>query len=137
MMDVIVKGGSNTARLDSRDAMIRSAAELFREHGYSGTGFRDVIAHSGAPRGSIYHHFPGGKAQLAEETVRYASDAVTGGLERAMARGDVRSALRSHLDWWRRALERSDFQAGCTVAAVAVEVHETPGPAAAADAALG
>ena len=55
---------------DSRERMVRSAAYLFRERGYSGTGFRDVIAHSGAPRGSIYHHFPDGKAQLAEEAVR-------------------------------------------------------------------
>jgi AcrR family transcriptional regulator len=50
---------------DSRNRMIQSAALLFREHGYSGTGFRDVIEHSGAPRGSIYHHFPGGKEELA------------------------------------------------------------------------
>lgn len=59
---------------DSRERMVRSAAFLFRERGYSGTGFRDVIAHSGAPRGSIYHHFPEGKAQLAEEAVRYAGE---------------------------------------------------------------
>ena len=51
---------------DSRTRMIASAAELFREQGYSATGFRDVVEHSGAPRGSIYHHFPGGKAQLAQ-----------------------------------------------------------------------
>ncbi|WP_203217549.1 helix-turn-helix domain-containing protein [Nocardia arthritidis] len=50
--------------------MVLSAVQLFREHGYSGTGFRDVIAHSGAPRGSIYHHFPGGKAQLGQEAAR-------------------------------------------------------------------
>src|SRR3954462_11197474 len=94
---------------DSRNRMIESAAELFREHGYSGTGFRDVIAHSGAPRGSIYPHFPRAKARRAEETLRYAGDAVVGGLERALAGGDVRGALRSHVAWWRRALERSDF----------------------------
>jgi AcrR family transcriptional regulator len=42
---------------DSRNQMIRSAALLLRESGYRGTGFREIIKHSRAPRGSIYHHF--------------------------------------------------------------------------------
>jgi AcrR family transcriptional regulator len=53
--------------------MIRSAALLFRENGYSGTSFRDVIAHSGAPRGSIYHHCADGKEQLAADTAEWAA----------------------------------------------------------------
>ena len=51
--------------------MVRGAAELLRQRGYTGTGFREVIEVTGAPRGSIYHHFPGGKAQLAGEAVDY------------------------------------------------------------------
>jgi AcrR family transcriptional regulator len=72
---------------DSRERMVRSAAYLFRERGYSGTGFRDVIAHSGAPRGSIYHHFPGGKVQLAQEAVRYAGEFLNAGIEAAVEGG--------------------------------------------------
>ena len=49
----------------SRVSMISSAAALIGAHGLSGTSFSDVLADSGAPRGSIYHHFPGGKRQLA------------------------------------------------------------------------
>ena len=78
MMIVIAKPMPDRPQLDTRTRMIVSATELFREHGYSGTGFRDVVEHSGAPRGSIYHHFPGGKAELAEEAVRMASDVVAG-----------------------------------------------------------
>src|SRR4051812_49001651 len=72
------KGGrlAEKALPDSKKRMVESAALLFREQGYSGTGFRDVIGHSGAPRGSIYHHFPGGKSELAAETVRYAGEVV-------------------------------------------------------------
>ncbi|HEY1276730.1 MAG TPA: TetR/AcrR family transcriptional regulator [Thermoleophilaceae bacterium] len=121
-MPVIVK-----ATTDSRDRMVRSAAVLFRERGYSGTGFRDVIAHSGAPRGSIYHHFPGGKAELAEEAVRYAADVVLARLERAGEGGDAVAALRAYLDGWRRQLERTGFSAGCPIVAVAIEPHESPG----------
>src|SRR3954452_10807091 len=110
---------------DARGQMIESAAVLFRERGIHGTSFADVIAHSGAPRGSIYHHFPGGKAQLAEETMPHAGDEVAAWLERAGPEGDVSDALRRCVAGWRRTLERSGFRAGCPVVAVAVEVHET------------
>jgi AcrR family transcriptional regulator len=111
---------------DSRERMVRSAAVLFRERGFSGTGFRDVISHSGAPRGSIYHHFPGGKAQLAEETVRYASEVVQSRIEAAAGDGDPVTALRAYLGSWRRLLERSEFRAGCPIVAVAIEPHDSP-----------
>jgi AcrR family transcriptional regulator len=111
---------------DSKQKMIQSAAVLFREQGYSGTGFRDVVEHSGAPRGSIYHHFPGGKAQLAGETVRYASDVVATRIERATGAGDPVAALRAYIAGWRATLERSGFKAGCPIVAVAVEATEQP-----------
>ena len=57
---------------DSKDRMIRSAYQLFRERGYSGTGFREISAHSGVAKGAVYHHFPAGKADLAEQVIRLA-----------------------------------------------------------------
>jgi AcrR family transcriptional regulator len=124
------------ASLDSRARMVRSAALLFRERGYSATGFRDVIAHSGAPRGSIYHHFPGGKAQLAEEAVAYASDAVVAQIDALARERDPSSLLEAFLAPWRETLQRSDFRAGCPVVAIAVETGVPPQLAAAAAAAF-
>jgi len=119
---------------DSRNRMIQSAALLFREHGYSGTGFRDVIEHSGAPRGSIYHHFPGGKEQLAADTVAWAAGVVERRLERAAQNGDPVAALDMFVDAWREILEDSNFRAGCPIVAVAAEADagETATAAAAA-----
>jgi AcrR family transcriptional regulator len=105
---------------DSRERMVRSAAFLLREHGYAGTGFRDVIAHSEAPWGSIYHHFPGGKAQLAEEAVRYAGDLVAQLIEHSPPDDPV-TTLRGFVAIWRQGLESSEFRAGCPVVAVATE----------------
>lgn len=105
---------------DTRERMVRSAALLLREHGYAGTGFREVVAHAEAPWGSIYHHFPGGKAQLAEEAVAYAGDLVTHVLAESPADDPV-AALRLFRTIWARALEASDFRAGCPVVAVATE----------------
>ncbi len=106
---------------DSRERMVRSAAYLFRERGFSATAFSDVIAHSGAPRGSIYHHFPGGKIQLAEEAVRYAGDYLAAGVRAATRDDDPVAAVRAFLGWWRRVLVSSDYQAGCPIVAVTVE----------------
>jgi AcrR family transcriptional regulator len=109
--------------------MIVSAALLLREKGLTGTSFGDVIDHSGAPRGSIYHHFPDGKAQLVEEAVRYAGSYV----EKSIETTDPVEALLSFTRAWRKTLEQSDFRAGCPVVAVAVEAHsEAPELAAAA-----
>lgn len=105
----------------SRERMVRSAAYLLRERGYSGTAFSDVIAHSGAPRGSIYHHFPGGKEQLAEEAVRYAGDFVAAGMRAATRDDDPVAAVRAFLGWWRRVLVDSGFRAGCPIVAVISE----------------
>jgi len=54
--------------------MVRSAASLIRRRGLSRASFADIVADSGAPRGSIYHHFPQGKDQLAKEAIRATSD---------------------------------------------------------------
>jgi AcrR family transcriptional regulator len=116
---------------DARTRMVRSAAYLFRERGFSGTAFSDVIAHSGAPRGSIYHHFPGGKAQLAEEAVRYAGDYVSAGVRAATRDDDPVAAVRAFLAWWRRVLVDSDFRAGCPIVAVTVESRHAAAAASA------
>ncbi|MFI0445169.1 TetR/AcrR family transcriptional regulator [Actinomadura sp. 6N118] len=109
---------------DSRERMVRSAAYLFRERGYSGTAFRDVIAHSGAPRGSIYHHFPGGKVELAEEAVRYAAEFLNAGIQAAAEGGDPAATVDAFVGWWRQVLVKSEFRAGCPVVAVTVEAHD-------------
>ena len=49
----------------SRDRMVRSAAGLIARRGMNATSLSDVLTESGAPRGSVYHHFPDGKRQLA------------------------------------------------------------------------
>jgi len=122
---------------DSRNRMIQSAALLFREQGYSGTGFRDVIEHSGAPRGSIYHHFPGGKEQLAADTVAWAAAVIERQIERAAQDGNPLVALDMFVEAWREVLEDSNFRAGCPIVAVAAEADAGSTATAAAAAAFG
>ncbi|MFF3214254.1 TetR/AcrR family transcriptional regulator [Streptomyces sp. NPDC002886] len=57
-------------RSDTRTRIRSAAAVLFRRHGYSATGLKRIAAEADAPFGSIYHFFPGGKQQLAEDMIR-------------------------------------------------------------------
>jgi AcrR family transcriptional regulator len=104
--------------------MVRGAAELLRRRGYTGTGFREVIELTGAPRGSIYHHFPGGKAQLAGEAVDYVGGLAREAIAAPLADGDPVRALRAFVELWRVDFERSGGRAGCPIVAVAVESHD-------------
>jgi TetR/AcrR family transcriptional regulator, lmrAB and yxaGH operons repressor len=115
-----------------RQRMIESAAALMRERGVQATSFSDVLAHSGAPRGSIYHHFPGGKAQLVEEATRYAGEFTAAGLATALAQRDPVGAIEGFMSMWQRILTRSDFGDGCPVVAATLDGAS---PAAARDAA--
>jgi AcrR family transcriptional regulator len=135
-MIAVIAGGEGDRGTDVREQMTRSAALLFAERGFSGTGLREVIAHSSTPRGSIYHHFAGGKAELAREAVRHAADEVAGPVADAGRGGDPIVALHAWLDHWRDALERSEFHAGSAVLAVAIEPEERTGARAAAAAAF-
>ncbi|MDP9284169.1 MAG: TetR/AcrR family transcriptional regulator, partial [Actinomycetota bacterium] len=49
--------------------MVRSAATLMRERGIHGVGLREIVTHSGGPRGSLGRYFPGGKTQLMTEAI--------------------------------------------------------------------
>lgn len=49
----------------TRDRLIQAATRLFRQRGYDGTGLSEILAEAGVPKGSLYHHFPQGKADLA------------------------------------------------------------------------
>jgi TetR/AcrR family transcriptional repressor of lmrAB and yxaGH operons len=105
---------------DSRTKMVRSAASLIASRGVSATSFADVVSDSGAPRGSIYHHFPDGKRQLAEDAIRWTSERVLSH-QRAFPGGTPAEVLRRFIDMWRAVVKASAGAAGCVVAGVAVD----------------
>jgi AcrR family transcriptional regulator len=103
--------------------MIVSTALLMRERGARATSLDAILAHSGAPRGSVYHHFPGGREQLLREATEYAGEYVARKLERDHGEEPL-AALESLFDQYRENLVASDFRAGCPVVAVAIESAE-------------
>jgi AcrR family transcriptional regulator len=110
----------------TREKMIRSATVLMRERGVAGTSFSDVLAHSGAPRGSIYHHFPGGKAQLVEEATRFGGEFVAARFTAALEKSDPVGTLGALGEFWRGVLRTTDFAAGCPIAAATMGADQAP-----------
>lgn len=104
-----------------RERMVVSAALLIRERGAHATAISDVLEHSGAPRGSAYHYFPGGRTQLLCEAVDYAGEHVAAVITGA---DDGLQLLDTLIDKYRRQLLDSDFRAGCPIVAVSVEAGE-------------
>jgi AcrR family transcriptional regulator len=100
-----------------RDQMVVGAAELLSRAGLAEASLRNVVAHTGAPRGSIYHHFPGGKDELVREAMHWIGGRLIGALRRTPFEGpdDVVVAFAG---LFRRLLVDSEAEAGCAVAAV-------------------
>ncbi|SNS36341.1 TetR/AcrR family transcriptional regulator [Rhodococcoides kyotonense] len=125
------------ARKSTRDDMLRSAAQLFRERGVEATSLVDVVELAGAPRGSIYHHFPRGKPQLVEEATRTAGVLMGSMISAGLAENGPAVTLRALIDGFRNELTATDFVAGCPVAPAALDGVNAPGAVAAAGEAFG
>jgi len=104
-----------------RERMVISAALLIRERGAQPTAIADVLEHSGAPRGSAYHYFPGGRTQLLCEAIDYAGEYVAAKIDTA---DNGLDALDGLVAYYRKQLLRSDYRAGCPVVAVTVEAGD-------------
>lgn len=99
--------------------MLISAAEMLRERGVAGVTIDEVLARSGAPRGSVYYHFPGGRNQILTEALQYAGDVITEVMDEAAAHGGM-YLVRQSVEFWEQLLVNSEFTAGCPVVAATI-----------------
>lgn len=108
-----------TKRGSTRARMLVSAAEVLRERGAAGLTIDEVLARSGAPRGSVYHHFPGGRNQILAEALQYAGEEITEVIDEAAPKGGL-YLVRKFVVFWEELLRESDYAAGCPVVAAAI-----------------
>jgi TetR/AcrR family transcriptional regulator, lmrAB and yxaGH operons repressor len=104
--------------------MVVTTAKLLRRQGYHGTGLNQIVAEAGAPKGSLYFHFPGGKEQLAAEAIEASAAYLDAGL-RACERATALESVELYVSEAGRVLEASDFADGCPIATVILEVGTT------------
>src|ERR1700694_3763073 len=105
-------------RSPARARMVQSAATLLRERGIHGVGLREVVTHSGGPRGSLGRYFPGGKTQLMTAAIDIALAELFDEVDQALADAETfPDAIGVLVAPWRRLLVEHDFALGCPLAA--------------------
>lgn len=105
-------------RMDTRRRMVAGAALAIGTRGVGAMSLRDLARDAGVPLGSTYHHFPGGKAQLAEEAVQSTGRQVARHVNNAHEQG-TEAALTAFAIVWRDLLVQTEFRTGCPVLAAA------------------
>ena len=113
-------------QVPTRDRIVYASAELFRRQGYAGTGLKQIATEARAPFGSVYHFFPGGKEQLAEDVLRVGGrfflalyEAIAG------AAPDYPTAVADFFAGAAQTLEATDYADACPIATVAGEIAST------------
>lgn len=105
-----------------RGAIVRAAAALFRRNGYAATGINEIAELSGAPKGSLYHYFPGGKDQIAEAAVRFAGAGLVATLEKLEAEHrSAASMVRAYCKLVAGWMAKSGFRDGCPISTTLLE----------------
>jgi len=107
---------------DSKGKTLTAAVKLFRQQGYHGTALHDILAAGGAPRGSLYFHFPKGKEEIGAGALSLAGEAVRLAIVQAAEKSDsAESFLVRIVRAMASDLERSDYREGCPIATTALE----------------
>ncbi|WP_316527740.1 TetR/AcrR family transcriptional regulator [Kitasatospora brasiliensis] len=114
-----VKGEATRARL------ITGTLELVEAQGYFGTGLNRILAATGAPRGSLHSHFPGGKDQLVAAALTQAGQEVEALLTGLAAEGaDAATLAERPIGVFAERLEASRYISGCPIAIAALEAAD-------------
>jgi len=105
-----------------KERLIMAAAKLFRKKGYAATGINEILAISGAPKGSLYHYFPEGKEALGAAAVTAAGNVVVKTLQGLKTESDhAHDFITRYGDLLAMWMEQSDFQSGCPIATTVLE----------------
>lgn len=106
----------------TRLRLLKVATRLFQQRGYHAVGLAEILALSEAPKGSLYHHFPGGKPELAEACIQRIAAATMASLDQASASGtDIIGFLRQLGEESAAWLERTDWRDGSLLAVIGQE----------------
>jgi TetR/AcrR family transcriptional regulator, lmrAB and yxaGH operons repressor len=107
----------------AREDMLSAAVELFRARGYEGVGVAELLQRSGAPRGSLYFHFPGGKEQIGAEVVERVGVTVAQRFrELAATDVDLNTFIERVFKTTAKECKERDYKASCPMAAIAAGV---------------
>ena len=109
--------------MKTKDSIVQSASNLIRLKGYFGTGINEIIEESKIPKGSLYHHFPGGKDEVIEAALEEAAVSLAISFKNAMkGKGSAVNGLKGIIDLFIDDLKENKLKYGCPLAAVSMDV---------------
>lgn len=110
------------SNLPTRARLVAAMADALQRRGLHGVGLAELLAQAQAPKGVLYHHFPGGKTELAVAAIEDIVQRMGEGLDKLMAGNpDPIAALKRWITGAQRQLDASGFERGCPLATVALE----------------
>ena len=125
----LVVNAESDSPLPTRDRLIAAMLNALRRKGFHGVGINELLAEAGAPKGVLYHHFPGGKSELAIAAIQTVVSQINGGLQKLLKRhANPADALQAWMVSAQKLLAGSGFEQGCPMASIALE--STPEDAA-------
>jgi TetR/AcrR family transcriptional repressor of lmrAB and yxaGH operons len=102
--------------------MLETTGRLLQLRGYHGTGLNEILAESGAPRGSLYFHFPGGKDQLVIEATRASVERVTRHRREVLDKAQTpAAAVRAFGEGLATLLAETDYRLSCPIAPIVLD----------------
>jgi TetR/AcrR family transcriptional repressor of lmrAB and yxaGH operons len=111
---------------DTREHMIETTAALVHRQGFHGTSLNEILTESGAPRGSLYYHFPGGKEELVLEATRQGVASVTQLLKEVLTGSpEPAEGVRAFVEAAAHVLRDSGYVFGCPVAPIVLDTPES------------
>jgi TetR/AcrR family transcriptional repressor of lmrAB and yxaGH operons len=108
--------------IDTRSRLVAAMTEALRSRGLHGVGLSELLERAEAPKGVLYHHFPGGKTELAIAAIEASAARICAALDAARAANqDPIVLIREWIADSQRRLGASGFERGCPLATVALE----------------
>jgi AcrR family transcriptional regulator len=114
----------STTATTPRDRLLRATETMLREAGMAGTGIKDVVKRSGAPIGSLYHYFPGGKMQLVTEALEIHAGRSNALIARFFSgKTSAATAVRQLFDSAAQGFDMAGADKGCAIGAVSLDLQ--------------
>lgn len=119
----MASGPKGKAEPGTRERFLESTIFLMRRAGLSGAGINQVLKHSGAPKGSMYYHFPGGKLEMAAAALKLYGERVADAFENLLAsRRRPGEKIRALFRGAGERLAQAGFEISCAAGAVSLDL---------------